>query len=310
MASSDKQWWRSAKVLQWGGGVLVLAVCGALLLSASVVADTAIEAKADAAAQQAVPPLKVAVLGAERRDGYAVRRSFVGRVEAARSADVAFELSGRVMTLDADDGDTVTEGQVLATLDTARLQAQLTEAQARVSQADADRRLAAIRLERIEASAAVGSASTEELDEAEQRAASTEAAVLVARSAVDRVQVEIDLSTLVAPFDAVVARRSVDPGVVVQPGQAVFQLLDRRKPEARIGLAGPAAEQLAEGDQVTVSVRGRGGVVDVAADVARILPTRDARARTVEVVLVLDTELDGIRRGDLATLVLERRIEA
>lgn len=58
-----------------------------------------------------------------------------GRIEATE-IDVATKLAGRILTIDADEGDFVQPGQVLATMDVQVLEAQLKQAQAQVRQAD------------------------------------------------------------------------------------------------------------------------------------------------------------------------------
>ena len=69
--------------------------------------------------------------------GYQVPRLFTGQVEAARSSAVGFELDGLVAGIEVEEGDRVTAGQVLATLDSARLQARRTELAAALESASA-----------------------------------------------------------------------------------------------------------------------------------------------------------------------------
>ena len=54
---------------------------------------------------------------------------FVGTMEAGAEAGVAAEVDGRLLSVDADLGDEVVSGQVLATLDGAALAARLREAE-------------------------------------------------------------------------------------------------------------------------------------------------------------------------------------
>ena len=82
-----------------------------------------------------------------------------------------------------------------------------------------------------------------------------------------------------------------------------MHLLERVEPEVRIGVAGDSIDVISPGDQRQVSIRDR----IVSATVKSVLPVRGNRTRSVDVVLTLHTEFDGIRRGDLATLAIERR---
>ncbi|NIM61923.1 MAG: hypothetical protein GTO30_09780, partial [Acidobacteria bacterium] len=78
--------------------------------------------------------------------------------------------------------------------------------------------------------------------------------------------------------------------------------LERVEPEVRIGVAGASIDAIATGDRFLLLVRGR----DVPATVKSVLPVRGNGTRSVDVVLTLHTEFDGIRRGDLATVTIER----
>jgi hypothetical protein len=52
------------------------------------------------------------------------------------------------------------------------------------------------------------------------------------------------------------------------------------------------------------------GEREIRGHVSALLPTRDRRGRAVDVIVELDAELDGLRRGDLARLALTRPVES
>jgi len=58
-----------------------------------------------------------------------------GRIEAVQ-VDIATKIAGRVESVVAQEGDLVTEGQVVATIDTAQLKAQLLRAEAVIASAE------------------------------------------------------------------------------------------------------------------------------------------------------------------------------
>src|SRR5882724_439422 len=64
-----------------------------------------------------------------------------GRLEA-KQIDIATKYPGRIKTVLADEGDTVDAGQVVATMDTEPLEAQLREAEAQTVEAQDNRRTA------------------------------------------------------------------------------------------------------------------------------------------------------------------------
>src|ERR1700749_2401300 len=64
-----------------------------------------------------------------------------GRLEA-KQVDIATKYPGRIKEVLADEGDTVNEGQVIATMDTEPLEAELRNAEAKIREADDNRRTA------------------------------------------------------------------------------------------------------------------------------------------------------------------------
>ncbi|GEM_PF-346044 len=251
-------------------------------------------------------PLRVEVIAAERVGGYTVRRSYTGRVQARRSSMVGFELGGKLIELSFDDGDSVDAGEEVARLDTVRLEARRRELVAAAAEASARAELVRGRFERTQRAFDRDAATDQELDERRDELAAAETALQRAREAVRSVEVDIAKSVLSAPFDAVIARRTVDEGEVLAAGTPVYELLDRASPEARVGAPAAVAESLAVGDSASVRVRGRAIVGRVLA----LLPVTQRGTRTIEVVIDLDAELDGLRDGDLAGFEAERRIDS
>ena len=92
---------------------------------------------AAAAAASAPPPPAVTIAPAERREF--VERLFVsGTLVPREEAEVAARIDGlSIVELDAEDGDRVAAGQVLARLDRTQLDAQLAENDAAIKRADA-----------------------------------------------------------------------------------------------------------------------------------------------------------------------------
>ena len=238
-------------------------------------------------------------------DGYEVTRSFVGRVEARQESEIGFEIGGLVSSVAVEEGGSVRSGDVVATLDDARLRARRAELAASQRQAIAEEELAELRLRRVSEARERGAVNPFEWEDADRELAAARARRAAADAAIATIDVDLEKTVLVAPFDAVVARRSVDAGRVIGAGAPVALLLERARPEARIGVGGPALDSIAVGDRFGVAIRDR----VVPGEVVGVLPTRDAAARGVDVVIGLDAELDGIRRGDLARIDVARPVE-
>ncbi|MEM8835745.1 MAG: efflux RND transporter periplasmic adaptor subunit [Planctomycetota bacterium] len=289
------------RLMTFGITVATLVLTGALIAGAAIVTDPS---------RHPEPPkpervLAVDTLRVQWAASYEVERSFLGRVEARRRADAAFDRAGLVIRVLADDGDVVPRGQPIAELDTARLDAERAELDALLEQSEAQAELTRLTLERVRRSHAQRGANDQELDDAEQGHIAAMASASRARAAIARIDVELAKSILVAPFDGIVAERLADEGDVVSSGQRVFRLLERERPEARIGVGGEAIDSIVPSERYTLIVRGR----SIRATAISVLPERRPGSRSVQVRFELDASLDGLREGDIAELILTSEIE-
>ncbi|MDF2178337.1 efflux RND transporter periplasmic adaptor subunit [Aliiglaciecola sp. CAU 1673] len=137
---------------------------------------------------------------------------FPGVVEAAQSADLGFRVTGKLATLEVNEGDTVTTGQVLATLDDTDYQIQLSSRQAEFDQTNADFN----RAQNLLSQNLIARADYDKLEA--QRAASL-AALTAAKQ-------NVQYTKLTAPFDGRIARRHVDNFEDVSTMQPIFTLQD------------------------------------------------------------------------------------
>jgi len=248
--------------------------------------------------------LLVNVDSARAAGEYTIRREYFGRVEATRYSELGFELAGELERLGVDEGDVVAKGQLLAALDSARLEARRAEAEAAVMQAASARDVARRSYERYREAARSGGISEQQVDLALDAANAASAGLAAAQARLASVEVDLRKSRLVAPYEAVVVRRLADEGNIVAAGQAVLHLQEAAAPELRVGVASDLADAMAPGDAQTVVIDGR----DVQATVRAVLPRREPSTRTVDVLLQLDDVYAAIP-GDLARLVAEETVE-
>lgn len=247
--------------------------------------------------------LLVRVRPASPAHQYMVEREFLGRVEARREALVGFELGGQLAHVRVDEGDSVSQGDVLAELDTARLEARLAEAQANVAQTASAARFAARSLERSQEAAGFDGISDQELDIAVDAANAAAANAAAAEARLQTVQVDIDKSTLRAPFDAMVVARQLDEGRIVSPGEPVLGLQETTAPDVRIGIAGDLAQRIAKGDSQPLEING----AEFSATARAVVPVRDPATRTVDVIFSLPES--NVLPGDIARLRLKQPVD-
>lgn len=149
---------------------------------------------------------------------------YVGEVRAARRAELAFAVAGRVASVGVDVGDPVRRGQVLATLDLQPLAAQLAAAQAGLAQAEAQLTEAQQRQARVALAQASGAVSSAEAGAAQVELVAAEAAQRAAASQRDVAEWSLAQATLRAPVDGTVASRVVEPGQASGPGAPVITI--------------------------------------------------------------------------------------
>jgi len=251
-------------------------------------------------------PLPVRAAALEAGGNYLVEKRFIGQVEARRSSDLGFELSGRLAVVRVEEGDTVAAGDVLAELDIARLAAARREAEASRNGVAADLELARATLSRFVDALQFEGVSAQELDEARQRVQTLEAQVALADARINSIDVDIDKSRLTVPYAARVSRRSFDEGQVVTAGQPVISIVEAAPPEVRVGVTGPALAELRADDSVIVQAAGQ----RLTGTLVRVLPRREQATRTVDVIVQLPADAGDIYPGDVAELLIPQVVDA
>ncbi len=160
-----------------------------------------------------------------------------GTLEPTNQVEVGSEISGIVRAVEADYNDKVKVGEVLARIDTSKLDAQQTQlkaaleaAQARVLQARAtlnETQTKLAQLQRVRELSGGKVPSQSEFDAAQaafERAkadeASAAASVAQAQATLKATQTDIAKAVIVSPIDGIVLTRSIEPGQTVA---AAFQ---------------------------------------------------------------------------------------
>jgi RND family efflux transporter MFP subunit len=282
-----------------------------------------------------------------------MQRTYTGVIRAARTSDLGFERTAKLIDIQRDEGDRVEKGQLLARLDTRNLEARRQEltakrdaaqalldelvagprqqtidsARAEVRDLEAQLQLVRSNLERNKSLVEEAAISIAALDDSSFGAASAEARLEAARQKLDEleagtrqeklqaqravvaqleasladVEVEIEDSTLLAPFDGTIAQRYLDEGTIVAPTMPVMRLVESGHLEAWIGLPPATTITLNVGDTHEVLVGGAA----YGARVSALLPELDPATRTRSVILDLNADAaEDLVPSQVARLVL------
>ena len=193
----------------------VVAVAVSLWMLTGLVgsSDSAMQNPEDKASTstQPDPPVKVAVQ-LSRAKSTTREIAVSARTEPNRIVDLRAETDGRVVSLGAERGAVVTAGEKIAVLDMRDRQARLEEAKATVKQMELQLQAA----RKLQQKQFVS----------ETQIAEAYARVAAARTALQSIELDINHTTLTAPFDAVMQDRQVELGDYVKSGDKVAQLVD------------------------------------------------------------------------------------
>ncbi len=231
-----------------------------------------------------------------------------GRLEA-KQIDISTKYPGRIKQVLFDEGDTVDNGQVVAVMDTDALEAQLRQAQAQITGARDNRRIAQadVRVKQTELSFATtqyqraqklvhtGAVSQQERDvdqaKADAALASLEGArvqTVRAQSAIDaataeseRLEAQIADNTLRAPLKARVETRVAEPGEVLPSGGKVLTVDDLSNIYMYIFLPTATAGKVALGDEARIVLDAMPSF-PIRAVVTYVSPTAQFTPKTVE----------------------------
>ncbi len=177
-------------------------------------------------------------------------------VQAARRATIATRLSASVRAVHVEEGQRVSQGQLLVSLGDADLRGQLAAAVAGLASASAhERRIRALTSERA--------ATPSELEAATAQRAQAQAAVAAVRA-------NLAYTEIRAPFAGVVQARRVDPGDLVGPGQPLVAIEG-----SALELAASLSEEESRGVAVGKRLRFRSDAGDGVAEVTALTPGGD-----------------------------------
>lgn len=243
-------------------------------------------------------PVKTITIGAAAADA---TLEVPGSVHAAQSAELAFEVPGRMLERMVEEGQIVSAGEIVAKLDARDYVAQRDRARARRDTAKADYDRYAKAFESNAVTAQQVSQSKGQLDVAE-------ADLTVAKKALDD-------NELRAPFKGRIAKRLVDDFANVSAKQPVLVLQDESSLELRVDVAErdwAQADASVTRDQMTKMIKPR---VKIASHPGRQFPayvkelsaSADPVTRTYKVSFGFDSPADAnISPGMTGSVVVDR----
>jgi membrane fusion protein, multidrug efflux system len=272
----------------------ILKKSAAVLLSLSALTVVNACSKGDKASASETTKMETMIVGPENiavaaNGSIMTGPSISGTLEPDREAVLRAQVTGSVLQTYADQGQAVNAGTVLARIDASGIQDAYNSARAGLVSARNAADVAARDLARNEKLLAAGAIAERDIDQSRRASIAAQAALEDANSRLATAEKAYRSTTVTSPFNGIVSERPVSAGDVVQPGTALFTVVD---PSSMRLEASVPAEQLASiriGVTVDFTVSGYPGRQFVGR-ITRINPTADPTTRQVRIYVSIPNE--------------------
>ena len=226
-----------------------------------------------------------------------------GTVESRLSAIVAGEVAGKVLAVEAQDGDRVKKGEVLVRIRPDWYELQHQEAQGRLKESQARLKLAASSLSRARELFDAQVISQQDLDDAVSEYTAWQGRESQNQAQIDQLELSLALLKVRAPFDGVVTRKLTEVGQWIVSGGGVAEMVSLDRLEIRVDVPERYYDALRLGAATRVTFEALPGL-ELTGKVERIVPRAEDRARTFPVKISVSNESGRIGVGMLASVAM------
>jgi RND family efflux transporter MFP subunit len=217
--------------------------------------------------------------------------SAAGTIEPIRAVGINSQITGAVLSVNVEEGNTVRRGAVLARIDSREIEAQLGSAEAALELA----RRTAERSEQLRAQQIVTAAEYDR----------DRAALAAAQATRDQLRTRLSYATVRAPISGVVTQKRVEAGDVVSPQTRLFTIADRSTLVVNVLVSELDVPSLETGNRVEVQVDAHRDRT-FSGRIRRIFPSADTVSRLVPVeVAFTGADANDLTIGFLARVRFE-----
>ncbi|WP_037035919.1 efflux RND transporter periplasmic adaptor subunit [Rahnella sp. WP5] len=226
-----------------------------------------------------------------------------GEIRAHEEVTLGFRLDGRILTRQAEVGDRVIAGQVLATQESETSRNQFSSAQADLNSARAAEQVAALSLRRMQLLMPSGAIARSQLDSAQADWQAARAKRQSSEDALKNAQENVSWTKLTAPADGVITQVSASAGQVVSAGQSVITLASGSLRDAVFDVADPQSVPQQADSLFTISLLSAPSVV-AQGHFRDVSPQADPQTRTWRLRITLDNPPPAMALGASVQLTL------
>jgi RND family efflux transporter MFP subunit len=256
-------------------------------------------------ASQPLTPVKTYELKTTQAEASA---RYSGSIEPETQVDVTFKRSGKVISVNVDEGDLVRKGAVLAVLEqedfavkVAAADGQLQEAAASLKKADAD-------YQRAKALFAEQSMTKPDYDSAVAQYEMGQAKQASARAQLEEARNAENDATLRAPLDGVVLHRNVEIGTLASTAKAAFVVADVSAMKAVFGVNDATVQKLTLGMPLPIFTESLPGKA-FSGKITSISPAADPASRVFDLEVTVQNQDRSLKSGMIATMGIANETE-
>jgi membrane fusion protein (multidrug efflux system) len=241
-----------------------------------------------------VGPENVAIVKSQQiRSGPALS----GTLTPEEQATVRAEVSGAVLQTYVEQGQRVAKGALLARLDDASMRETELSAQAAVTTAQNSADIAKKQVDRSEALIKAGAIAERDLEVTRNQYSAAQAQVANAKAMLANAQKQLEKATVHSPFTGIVSARQVSAGDVVQPGGALYTIVNPATMRLEASVPADQLSAIRMGVPVDFTVNGYPDR-QFTGHITSINPVADPSTRQVRIIVTLPNT-NGVLVGGL-----------
>lgn len=239
-----------------------------------------------------------------KRDRITTGPTLSGSLNAQTEANVRAQVPGQVLEVNAQEGERVEQGKLLARIDPGAFGVAASSAQTAVTSARAALANAQKEQQRQEELARAGIVAKRDVEVARTATANARAQLAQAVAQASSTNVQAGNATVEAPISGIVSKRQVSKGDIVQVGATLFTVVDLRTLQLEASIPAEHLVNIQVGTPVQFTVQGLDNKV-FEGRIARVNPAADPTTRQIEVFAELPNTSGALATG----LYAEGRVE-
>ncbi len=206
-----------------------------------------------------------------------------GTIISHQDARVSSEVEGRIELL-VEVGDEINEGEIIAKIDDTTIRMQVAEARAEIAPIEAKLNFFNREAERLNLLAKQNNAAKNRLDEVKSDRDQMRGELLMKKTRLAQARDKLNRTTILAPFNGVVAERFKDAGEWAKVGDELVRLVNTDKREIQGRIQQESAIFIKKGNSIEVT----DGQTQTMATVRTLVPVGDDISRLYEIRLDFD----------------------